>query len=92
MRSPARPGLGLLTALLVLCSPLQAQRLGAINGTVLAAGNRSGIAGARVSLVGTLSSPRPTPAANSPSRGLTPGKYVIQASAIGFTPLSSRSK
>lgn len=89
LRSPARPGLGLLTALLTLCPPLLAQKFGAINGTVLAAANRAGIAGARVSLAGT------SLVANTNSRGefffsdLAPGKYSIQASAIGFTPLSS---
>jgi hypothetical protein len=89
MRSLARPGLGLLMALLALCPPLNAQRLGAINGTVLTAANRSGIAGARVVLLGTPFLATTNTRGEFSFNGLTPGKYVIQASAIGFTTLTS---
>ena len=89
MGSLARPGLGLLTALLALCPPLHAQRLGAIHGTVLTSANRSGIEGARVTLVGTPFVVSTNPRGEFSFNGLTPGKYVIQASAIGFATLSS---
>ena len=89
MRSLARPGLGLLTALLALCPPLQAQRLGAISGAVVAAPTRSGIAGARVTLVGTPFLVTTNARGEFSFNGLTPGKYIIQASAIGFATLSS---
>lgn len=85
----ARPGLGLLTALLALCPPLDAQRLGAINGTVYTASNRSGVVGARVLLVGTPFLVSTNSRGEFTLHGLTPGKYVIQASAIGFATLSS---
>jgi hypothetical protein len=87
-RFRARPGLALLVALLAL-PPVHAQRLGSINGTVRASAKGPLIEGARVVLLGT-------PFAVSTSRhgefsfvGLVPGKYVIQASAIGFETLSS---
>jgi hypothetical protein len=88
-RSLARPGLGLLVGLLALCQPLDAQRLGAINGIVLTAANRSGIAGARVTLVGTPFVVNTNARGEFSFNGLTPGKYIIQASAIGFARLSS---
>lgn len=88
-RSLARPGLGLLAALLALCPPLQAQRLGSITGSVLTAANRSGILGARVTLVGTPFVVNTNPRGEFSFNGLTPGRYVIQASAIGFGTLSS---
>jgi hypothetical protein len=87
--SLARPGLGLLTALLSLGQPLAAQRLGGVSGTVVSTTNRGGIAGARVVLVGTSF------VASTNTRGeftldsLPPGKYIIQASAIGFATLQS---
>lgn len=89
VRSLARPGLGLLTALLALCPPLHAQRLGAINGTVLTASKRSGIEGARVTLVGTPFVVTTNSRGEFSFNGLTPGNYIIQASAIGYTTLSS---
>ena len=88
-RSLARPGLGLLMALLALCPPLHAQRLGAISGVVLTATNRSGIEAARVVLVGTPFVVTTNQRGEFSFNGLTPGKYIIQASAIGFTTLSS---
>lgn len=88
-RSLARPGLVLLTAFLALCPPLHAQRLGSISGVVITGPRRSGIEGARVSLVGTpfvvITNARGEFAFN----GITAGKYVIQAGAIGYTTLTS---
>jgi hypothetical protein len=88
-RSLARPGLGLLTVLLALSPPLAAQRLGAINGSVLTAENRAGISGARVVLVGTPFTVTTNARGEFSFNGLTPGKYIIQASAIGYATLSS---
>ena len=88
-RSLARPGLVLLTAFLALCPPVFGQRLGSIGGTVVTGPQRSGIEGARVILVGTpflvITNNRGEFAFN----GLTPGKYIIQASAIGYGTLTS---
>ncbi len=89
VRSTARVALGLLLVLMALPPALQGQRLGAISGNVLAAANRSGISGARVSLLGTAFSTTTNARGEFSFDGLTPGKYIIQASAIGFTPLSS---
>ncbi|HEU5219618.1 MAG TPA: carboxypeptidase regulatory-like domain-containing protein, partial [Gemmatimonadales bacterium] len=75
-RSLARPGLGLLTALLALCPPLDAQRLGSINGTVLTSTNRSGIEGARVVLIGTPFVMSTNARGEFTFNGLVPGKYI----------------
>jgi hypothetical protein len=85
----ARPGLVLLAALLGLCPPLLAQRLGSVTGTVTTGQQRTAIVGARVSLVGTPFLVTTNSRGEFSFNGLTPGKYVIQASAIGFSTLSS---
>jgi hypothetical protein len=70
--------------------PLEAQgRSGRIRGVILEGQRRTPIEGARISLVGTER------AATTDSRGefefdeLEPGKYVIQAAAIGYSILNS---
>lgn len=90
-RSLARPGLVLLSALLALCPPLSAQRLGSISGTVTteAGAKRAGIEGARIVLVGTPFVVHSNNKGEFSFNGLTPGKYVIQASAIGYGTLTS---
>ena len=96
-RSLARPGLGLISLLAALCLPLHAQRLGSISGTVFSAakveGNPSAkgpaIEGARISLVGTAFAVISNRRGEVSFNGLTPGKYIIQASAIGYSTLSS---
>lgn len=89
VRSTGRSGRWLLLVLLALPPALHGQRLGAITGNVLAASNRSGIAGARVSLLGTAFVTITNSRGEFSFNGLTPGKYIIQASAIGYSPLSS---
>lgn len=88
-RSLARPGLVLLVVLLALCPPLFAQRLGSIGGIVITGPARSGIEGARVSLIGTPFFALTNTRGEFSFNGLTPGKYTIQASAIGYGTLSS---
>lgn len=88
MRSLARPGLGLLL-LLALCPPLNAQRLGSITGTVRTAARGPGLEGARVILIGTELVVVTNGKGEFAFHGITPGKYVIQASAIGYTTLTS---
>lgn len=88
-RSLARPGLVLLTALLALCPPLLAQPSGSIGGVVLTGPARSGIEGARVSLVGTPHYVITNSRGEFSFNGLPPGQYTIQASAIGFGTLKS---
>jgi hypothetical protein len=88
-RSLARPGLALLTALLALCSPLDAQRLGSIIGTVRSGEQGPGLEGARVLLIGTELVVVTNSKGEFAFHGITPGKYVIQASAIGFGTLTS---
>src|SRR5687767_2644166 len=88
-RSLARPGLALLMALLALCSPLDAQRLGSIIGTVRNGEHGPGLEGARVILIGTELVVTTNGKGEFAFHGITPGKYVIQASAIGYTTLTS---
>jgi hypothetical protein len=85
-----------LLLLLLLALPSHAQRLGSINGTVYSASKSAegavrgpGIEGARVVLVGTTFLALTNRQGEFAFNGLTPGKYVIQASAIGFATLSS---
>lgn len=87
-RFRARPGLALLVALLAL-PPVHAQRLGSISGTVRATANGPLIEGARVMLIGTAFAVSTKKNGEFSFTGLVPGKYVIQASAIGFETLSS---
>ena len=89
MRSLARPGLALLVALPALCSPIDAQRLGSIIGTVRSGEQGPGLEGARVLLIGTELVVITNSKGEFAFHGITPGKYVIQASAIGFGTLSS---
>lgn len=88
-RSLARPGLVLLTALLALCPPLLAQRLGSISGVVVTGPKRSGIEGARIVLVGTPFVVTTNARGEFSFNGITAGKYVIQASAIGYTTMTA---
>jgi hypothetical protein len=88
-RSLARPGLALLFALLALSPAVSAQRLGSISGTVRAAGQGPFLEGARVVLVGTALLVSTSSKGEFAFHGLTPGRYVIQASAIGYATLSS---
>ena len=88
-RSLARPGLALLVALSALCSPLDAQRLGSIIGTVRSGESGPGLEGARVLLIGTELVVITNSKGEFAFHGITPGKYVIQASAIGFGTLTS---
>jgi hypothetical protein len=89
-RSLARPGLVVLVGLLALCSPLDAQRLGTITGTVRTGEKGDiGVEGARVILIGTTLISITNSRGEFAFHGITPGKYVIQASAIGFTTLTS---
>ncbi len=88
-RSLARPGLALLVALLALCPPLDAQRLGSITGTVRTAERGPELEGARVILIGTELVVITNRKGEFAFHGITPGKYVIQASAIGYTTLTS---
>ena len=88
--SPARPGLAALLGLLALCSPLAAQRLGTITGVVTTGGEKAiGVEGARVTLIGTALVVVTNAKGEFAFHGVTPGKYVIQASAIGYTTLTS---
>ncbi|HEV8355283.1 MAG TPA: TonB-dependent receptor [Gemmatimonadales bacterium] len=79
----------LLLALLAVPGTVVAQSAGAITGTVRAANGGPRLEGARVTLVGTALAVTTSPTGEFAFRGLTPGKYVIQASAIGFATLSS---
>lgn len=87
--SRTRPGLALLLVLLAPGATLSAQRLGSISGTVRAAQRGPFIEGARVVLLGTTFTTPTNSRGEFTFHGLTPGKYVIQASAIGFATLSA---
>jgi hypothetical protein len=67
----------------------QSVALGAITGIVHAAGKGPVLAGARVTLVGTTLAVMTGSRGEFAFNGLVPGKYVIQASAIGYGTLSS---
>jgi hypothetical protein len=79
--SPALPSAGLFAA--------QGVGVGAITGIVRAADRGTPIPGARVSLVGTQHSYTTTTRGEFSFQGLAPGRYLIQATAIGFATLSS---
>ena len=90
LRSLARPGVAVLVGLFALCSPLDAQRLGTITGSVRTGEKAAiGVEGARVILIGTSLVSITNSKGEFAFHGITPGKYVIQASAIGFTTLTS---
>ncbi|HEV8355284.1 MAG TPA: TonB-dependent receptor [Gemmatimonadales bacterium] len=84
-----RPFGALLVALGVVLPVASAQRLGSITGTVRAADKGPVLEGARVVLVGTEHAVATSRNGTFTFHGLTPGKYVIQASAIGYATLSS---
>jgi hypothetical protein len=92
-RFPARsgPGLALLLVLLFQApgSPLAAQRLGSITGIVRISERGAGLEGARVTLIGTTLTVTTNDKGEFAFHGITPGKYVIQASAIGYSTLTS---
>ncbi|MGH7559585.1 MAG: carboxypeptidase regulatory-like domain-containing protein [Gemmatimonadales bacterium] len=77
---------GLLAAL--PSRDLEAQRLGSISGTIRAAG-RGGVRleGARILIVGTDFRVNSNSNGEFAFHGLVPGKYVIQAAAIGYATL-----
>ena len=89
LRPDVRPAHMLLLALLALPQGVGAQRVGAISGTVRAANRGPLLEGARVVLLGTTLSVSTSRTGEFGFQGLVPGKYVIQASAIGYTTLSS---
>jgi hypothetical protein len=90
-RFPARSGLGLALLLLLPApdSPLAAQRLGSITGIVRISERGAGVEGARVVLIGTTLMVITNAKGEFAFHGITPGKYVIQASAIGYSTLTS---
>jgi len=81
-----------LPLLLALQTPslgMQAQHPGSITGVVRAAAKGPVLEGARVVLLGTTLSVTTSKRGEFVFNGLVPGKYVIQASAIGYATLSS---
>jgi hypothetical protein len=88
-RSSTRPALLLLLVLGGWCPGLHAQRLGSIIGTVRTAERGPLIEGARIALIGTTMVVTTNKRGEFSLHGLTPGMYVIQASAIGFTTMSA---
>src|SRR6266545_104960 len=89
LRLDVRPTHMLVLALLALPQVGLGQRVGAISGTVRAANRGPLLEGARLVLLGTTLSVATSRNGEFSFAGLTPGKYVIQASAIGYTTLSS---
>ncbi|HEV8598372.1 MAG TPA: TonB-dependent receptor [Gemmatimonadales bacterium] len=89
LRFRAVPIVPLLLALPAPGFGLQVEQLGSITGTVRQADRGPALVGARVSLLGTTFAAITTARGEFAFNGLTPGKYVIQASAIGFGTLSS---
>ena len=87
--SYVRAGLGLLLASVALGSPLLAQRLGSIVGTVRVSEKGPPLEGARVTLIGTTLFVVTDAKGEFAFYGVTPGQYVIQASAIGHATLTS---
>jgi hypothetical protein len=88
-RRGARLVLALCALWFALSGPLAAQRLGSITGTVKVSARGAPIEGSRVILVGTLLVSTTNARGEFSFHGLVPGKYVIQASAIGYSTLSS---
>lgn len=84
-----RSFLAVVLGLALLPPALSAQRLGSITGTVRTSANGPAIEGSRVALVGTTLITTTNARGEFAFHGLTPGKYVIQASAIGYATLSS---
>ncbi len=74
----------------VAVTPLAAQaRLGRIKGVILETQRRTPIEGARISLVGTERSTTTDARGEFTFDELEPGRYVIQAAAIGYAVLNS---
>ena len=84
-----RSALFLLPVALGAGVPLRAQSLGRISGSVRILETRTAIEGARVELVGTKHVAVTSTRGEFDLRDLEPGKYVIQAIAIGYAKLSS---
>ena len=89
LRFRAVPAVSLLLAIPAPCLGLQVEHLGAIMGTVRAAERGPALAGARVALLGTTLAVITSSRGEFSFNGLVPGKYIIQASAIGYGTLSS---
>lgn len=94
-RRVAPSGLALALLLASFAGAAHAQRLGSISGSIFSTikqpGTEKGVGleGARIALIGTEFYVITNKRGEFAFHGLTPGKYVIQASAIGFTTLSS---
>jgi len=92
-RHPARPGrralvvgLSLVVGLAGYPGAAQAQRASAaIRGQAVEQGTGSPVNGARITLVGTTKAVSADTSGHFTFDGLTPGLYVVQVSAIGFT-------
>jgi len=86
-----RPWCSLLivAALPARSAGLQSQATGSITGVVRAAAKGPVLEGARVALLGTTLAVITSKRGEFVFNGLIPGKYVIQASAIGYGTLSS---
>jgi len=78
-----------LIGVAVAVSAASAQRLGSITGTVRTSAKGPAIEGSRVALLGTTLITTTNARGEFALHGLTPGKYVIQASAIGYATLSA---
>jgi hypothetical protein len=89
LRGTVGPTLLLLAALPASALALQAQKSGSIIGVVRTAERGPVLEGARVMLVGTTLAVITNGRGEFTFHGLVPGKYKIQASAIGFATLSS---
>ena len=93
--SPGFPSVPVASLCMLLPASLAAQgqpqpvSLGAITGVVRASERGPALAGARVILVGTTLAVVTGTRGEFSFSGLVPGKYVIQASAIGYGTLSS---
>ena len=80
----------LLPVFLPVASPaIQVAHLGNITGTVRTSESGPVIVGARVALLGTTLAVITSSRGEFAFNGLVPGKYVIQASAIGYGTLTS---
>jgi hypothetical protein len=89
LRLRSWPALLLLSALPAPGLGLLAQPVGSITGIVRATEQGPVLEGARVSLLGTTYSATTTHRGEFSFKNLPAGKYVIQASAIGYSTLSS---
>lgn len=88
-RVGVRPGFAFCALVLAMPPVLSAQRLGSVTGTVKVAAQGASIEGSRVTLIGTRLVSITNARGEFSFHGLVPGKYVIQASAIGYSTLSS---